>query len=150
MAVANAFIARAGQEGISHMKAQKLVYFAYGMWLRENDQPFISEAPQVQKHGPQFASLSNELDIYRNDNIVCMKKYDINATLQFVDPGDEKVQQHLDKVWMRYGNHKAEDLSALAHQPGSPWYVTAKASDFLVPEGTAIPVETMKQAFRLS
>ncbi len=58
LALANTFIERhAGSAGITHMKVQKLCYYAHGWWLAFENEPFLTERPQVWKFGPVFASL---------------------------------------------------------------------------------------------
>src|SRR5436309_2096397 len=59
MALANNLIRRFGyQRGITHMKLQKLVYYAHGWWLAYRfPEQLLTERPEVWRHGPVFPSM---------------------------------------------------------------------------------------------
>ncbi len=144
LCVANQFI-KISPNGETHMKLQKLVYMAYGAWLRENNEPFITEEPQVWQYGPVFASLYHNLKIFRSTPITSSQL----ATLQSTEEINEaEAITTTQSVWERYKDYTAADLSDITHQSGSPWYEVAKENNFRVPQGTTIPTEIIKQHFR--
>lgn len=141
--VANAFI-QLSPTGETHMKLQKLVYMAYGVWLREHEEPFIAEQPQVWPYGPVFDSLYHQLKDFRSQPIKtplallgedgAIAEADINAVIT--------------RVWEKWKGVSGSSLSEITHLPGSPWHQIAKANNFCVPMGQEIPVSTIKKYFR--
>lgn len=150
LAIANTFLAEHGAErdGISHMKLQKLVFYAYGWWLAYHDAPLTEEAPQVWKFGPVFNSLYSVLAPFG------MKPIDSpRRALPFEDaptvPQDAvEVRQLLEWIWQRYGSRTAGELSDMTHAKGTPWQTEAEAHDYRVPRHHSIPVETTKAYFK--
>jgi len=139
LSVANEFI-KLSPNGETHMKLQKLVYMVYGAWLRDHDEPFITEEPQVWQYGPVFESLYHDLKTFRSTPV---------RNLQTADAiNEDTIKNTIDNVWKRYKDYSATDLSDITHQPESPWYEVAKENNFCVSQGTVIPIETIKNYFR--
>ncbi len=65
LAIANNFVEQFGRDdGIEHMKLQKLVYCSYGWWLAAKgleDERLTLERPEVWRYGPVFAGLYSAL-----------------------------------------------------------------------------------------
>lgn len=139
--------ARISENGATHMKLQKLVYMAYGTWLRDHEEPFVSEPPQVWQYGPVFASLYHLLKIYKSTPIGVAQFEEIAPAGEIAE-NDKKAL--ISKVWKKYGTLSAISLSNITHVPGSPWHEIASSNKFRVPTGTAIPDDLMKRYFRAS
>ena len=124
-AVANHFLKKYGETGITPLKIQKLVYIAHGWHLAVRGTPLVNdERAEAWEYGPVYASLYHEfkhrgrlpiLDL-ATDFDENMKKFTPK-----IDHRDEDARKLLDRVWKVYGHMSGTQLSALCHQPGSPW-----------------------------
>lgn len=149
LAFANEFIVKAGPSGVVHMKLQKLVYMCFGWWLVAHDEPAINEAPQVWQHGPVFRSLYSTLASHGHQPIRALQSKFFTVAPDRVDDNDHDVNQLVDWVWNKYKPFDQFYLSDLTHKPGSPWYVTAESYGFKVPFNTEIPIDVIKDHFRV-
>lgn len=149
LAVANHFISSYGSdEGIEHMKLQKLVYCAHGWWLASKPESLLIERPQLWKYGPVFKSMYKALRTYGRDPI----RQPASAT-PFDEPSDINADDITTKrlaawIWRRYGHWSAYALSEMTHKPGTAWYETAKRHDFSVPEHLALSDDAVRAEFR--
>lgn len=150
LAIANTFIAEHGAEcgGVSHMKLQKLVFYAYGWWLASHDEPLITEAPQVWQYGPVFNSLYSALAPFGLKPISEPLRAVPIGSPPIIPDGEQEVRELLDWVWQRYGGYSAGKLSDMTHAPGTPWQEEAAAHNYRVPRNYAIPVERTKAYFQ--
>lgn len=145
LSVANEFIL-ISPSGETHMKLQKLAYMAYGVWLKDHNETFVAEPPQVWQYGPVFESLYHQLKHFRAEKI----------TQQQGMPGegglisDPDIKAVIARVWEKYKNVPAPHLSDITHAPGSPWHQIAKKNDFRVVLGETIPDDLIKKYFRES
>jgi len=139
--IANAFLykARAGgtfcqrrkqKRSMTHMKLQKLVYFMYAWGLAFGKNP-VSERPQAWEYGPVFFLLFHILKTNGSRPV----KYGIdimNPETGRMGPmlppqDDHELWELLESVWERYGEFDAMELSAMAHEEGSPWEMARNA-----------------------
>ena len=146
LAAANEFIRLAAPNGVSHMKLQKLVYLAHGLWLAEHDEPFLSRAPQVWQYGPVFEDLYHELKGFRRSPI--KEPQALFDEPPFID--DAEVKATIAKTWERFKDWSAIQLSDLTHKVGSPWSNIAERHGFKVPLGTQIPASDIRDYVRLA
>ena len=154
--IANFFIERANNgkdpSGVSHLKLQKLVYCAHGWWLAyaEDDPPLVSESPQAWKLGPLFKSLYRALEGYGMGKI----GHAITPTPFFNEEdaaagpeSDKRTKALLNWVWDRYEGVGAYTLSMMTNQPSTPWYEISQKHKGDIPEGTEIPLESIRKEF---
>ena len=115
--VANVMIRKAHEsnEDITHLKVQKLVYFCHAWMLAIHKRPLLDEPVEAWRFGPVIASLYNSLRRYGRYPIE--HQIAICESVEF----DEDALRIMEQVWNIYGKHSASKLSALTHQPGSPW-----------------------------
>jgi uncharacterized phage-associated protein len=149
LAIANTFLARYGVEsgGISHMKLQKLVFYAYGWWLASYDEPLASEAPQVWQYGPVFSSLYSALAPFGMEPIDSPMRAVPIGSAPIVPESDVEVHELLEWVWQRYGGYGAGKLSDMTHAKGTPWQEEAEAHNYRVPRNHTIPDARTKAYF---
>ena len=119
--VSRFFIERASQNpaGLSPMKLIKLVYISHGWNLAFYDEGLIYEPVQAWQYGPVIESLYHAFKQYGNASISADEVRSIEALP--TDPADNGAGL-LEKVWQKYSGLSAVHLSALTHQPGTPWY----------------------------
>lgn len=103
---------------LTPMKLIKIVYIAHGWSLALLHRPLISEAVQAWKYGPVIESLYHAFKHKGNSSI----RQEDAAYFPCADDIDQQTEILLEKVWDRYGKLSGLDLSALTHQPGTPWY----------------------------
>ncbi|MCL9804966.1 DUF4065 domain-containing protein [Flavobacterium amniphilum] len=103
-------------QSMTPMKIIKLVYIAHGWSLGLYNKPLITESPQAWKYGPVIPSLYDEFRQYGN------QKIDIPVPENPIQ--DEKTNKLLEKIWNTYGKYTAIQLSAMTHEPETPWSIT--------------------------
>ncbi|MDR3706862.1 MAG: DUF4065 domain-containing protein [Capsulimonadaceae bacterium] len=123
MSVANFFLELADTDdeyrSVTHMKLQKLVYFAHGWHLGLFGTPLINERIQAWKYGPVVPSLYSEFQAYGSSPITgCV------ACVAPLDKADHTTREFLKLIWNSYKKFSALDLSSFTHQPGTPWSKT--------------------------
>lgn len=129
LAIANEFLKRAQRESVplSNMHVQKLVYLAHGWSLAVNGRALIEDDIEAWEFGPVIRKLYDALRQYKNGPIARLIRWDDDTP--FGNPGNDAAQASLDRqeeavldmVWNTYKKFQAFQLSALTHEPGSPW-----------------------------
>lgn len=156
--IANYFIELAAADGkkLTPLKLIKLVYLAHGWHLGLTGQPLINEPPEAWRFGPVIPSLYHALKHYGNEPITG-KITDYQLTpgpdfnLEYVvvlPPAEPAIRDFLADVWKAYGHLSALQLSALTHQPGTPWYEIWERQGARYSRGVDIPEESIIQHYR--
>lgn len=140
--VANYFLTKTdGESGdiMTHLKLQKLVYYAQGWHLAIYGEPFFNSDFEAWAHGPVNPDLFQEYRIYGWDPILSPDDFDDS-----VFSSDEK--ELLDDVWNLYGRYGAKYLERLTHKE-EPW----REARGNIPEGaycsTQISEDTMREYY---
>lgn len=148
VAVANFFIQKSLDTGIevTPMKLLKLVYISHGWSLALLDAPLIDEAVEAWTYGPVIPSLYRELKEYGRARVTkLVTSFDWNSfkfsSTPVVPEEDAGVQKLLNYVWQGYGHNTGLHLSAITHEPGTPWSQT--------PHNGIIPQNTIKEHYRM-
>lgn len=134
--VANAFLHKAMQSraDVTHMKLQKLVFFAHAWGLALNGASPVAERPEAWQHGPVFETVYHALKGVGTGAVSDpIESFDpVDGCLKGLVPniGDRVFWGLVDQVWERYGAFSGLQLSALAHEPGGPW-ARARAAQWL-------------------
>lgn len=143
-AVANAFIQRAWDRGISDlspMKLQKLMYFAQAWHLKIRNEPLLDDHFARWQHGPVIPAIYHEFKAfgYRpvtrkattlvtqafglgGDNVPTIPAHDINAW------------NLVDAILTRYGQYDATTLSNMTHLDGSAWTIYGADGSVITPQ----------------
>ncbi|WP_303996262.1 Panacea domain-containing protein [Desulfovibrio piger] len=132
LAVANAIIkiANDAKKPPTQMKLQKLLYFAHGWFLALYGKPLLDETFQAWKYGPVVPSVYHEFKDYgvlpiENEG----KSLSIISDPSGIHFGWEApklkdvltVQPFLKKIWDVFGKFTGNQLSAMTHEPDTPW-----------------------------
>lgn len=129
LAIANEFLKRAQAEGkaLSHMHVQKLVYIAHGWNLALHNEPLIDEPFQAWEFGPVAPGLYRALKRYGSGNVTRLIRQGDDTSFHD-DDGDtvrarlsQQDEDVINQVWDEFKKYEAFQLSALTHQPRSPW-----------------------------
>ena len=112
--IANWFLANIGREAgdlITHLKLQKLVYYAQAWSLAARGKPLFEEDFQAWAHGPVVPSLFRAFRDFGMDPI---------PEPASVPRLDEETVELLTEVLDIYGEHSAKKLEQLTHRE-RPW-----------------------------
>ena len=126
--IANAFlrIAREDKSSISHMKMQKLLYFAQGHALSLLNKTLIQDDCQAWDYGPVFPNLYRSLRRYGASEIT-EEIVDMHNPCRFEPKLTAEEDYLLREVWKKYGSLGAIHLSALSHATNGPWEQTRRS-----------------------
>lgn len=138
--IADYFILRARETGepITHLKLQKLVYYAQAWYLALNGKRLFNGDFQAWVHGPVSR------DLYNRFRGFAWKPIDDEISEPSL-PDD--IREHLEEVWEVYGGFTAFDLERITHEE-DPW-LRARAG--LPPDANCenvISDEDMKSYYR--
>lgn len=108
-------------EGITHLKLQKLLYYADGINLAINNEPLFNEKIYAWTHGPVVK------DVY-SFFAVC-GRHEINFNGDWLEDvkkitEDEKVNEILELTYDNFGGFTAWQLREKSHVVGGPWQQT--------------------------
>ena len=118
-----------GDYSITHLKLQKLLYYAQSFYLALYDKPLFPERIRAWKLGPVIAELWHEYKKYGWENIPSNGEVNLS-----IDAGTTTV--FLEAIYDSIGHFSAFQLSTMTHQEG-PW------------KSTQSNCEIMQQAMKL-
>ena len=113
--IADWFLIRAAREGesLTQMKLQKFVYFAHGWHLGVYAEPLISDSIEAWQWGPVIKSLYDRYADYGSHGLPPPDGMQKNV--------DSRTDALLERIWDVYHRFTANELSAMTHNPGTPW-----------------------------
>lgn len=138
--VANAFLRKAREQGtaLTHMKVQKLVFFAHAWSLALNETPLLLEGPEAWPYGPVFDTLYHDLKVFGSGPVHTLlselNPATGNIAAMVPNPQDQPFWSLLNQIWDRYGKFSAMQLSALTHESGGPWEKARISKYRLIPD----------------
>lgn len=148
--VANFFLQKSFDTGIAitPMKLIKLVYIAHGWHLGYLDQALINDAVEAWQYGPVIPDLYHKVKAYGRRTITA--PVDNNGVIgdEQNPPPNENSLALLERIWEVYGKHDGVQLSALTHQPKTPWDITWQAGGKDHYAGFLISNETIKEHYK--
>lgn len=159
-AIANEFLNLAEVDGdsITHMKLQKLVYYAHGWHLAIQKTPLINERIEAWKFGPVVPSLYHEFKTvgagpiesravaadFQDGKLRLYTPY-ISTSEGTLIAENEFASQLVSKIWTQFRRYSAVQLSEATHRPGTPWHqVRTKYGDV---KNLDIPDELIQRYF---
>lgn len=126
--IANAFIALSNRDGyaVDPMQLQKLLYFANGYYLAENDgQALINEFFEAWDYGPVVPTVYYEFREYADRPIKRLAyTFDRERGLRITAPppiADNKAENIIEWVWKHYRDFTGPQLSRMTHKVDGPW-----------------------------
>jgi uncharacterized phage-associated protein len=109
--IANYFLWKAqeeGQELLSNMKLQKLVYYAQGLHLVLNNSPLFEEKIEAWTYGPVITGLYHAYKKFGANGIRADPNFDLSLI-------DQKTKDYLDEIYEVFGQFSAIRLMEIAH-----------------------------------
>lgn len=102
---------REAGEAITHLKVQKLLYFAQAYYLANFSKPLFEEDFQAWAHGPVVPSIFEEYSGHRWEALpTCEDAPEIPA----------KILNYLEAVYENFGKFSAKELERISHEH-DPW-----------------------------
>jgi len=133
-------ISHRDRQPISHLKLQKLLYFAQGYHLAvTRGNPLFSDEIQAWKFGPVIPSIYNVYKTHGNNPI--------NEAGNMLKSAEEPLLRFLDKVWKIISPFSAIRLSSISHTSGGPWHRIVMENGGDVGMNRKIPLELMTNYF---
>ena len=130
-------------EGITHLKLQKLLYFAQGVTLSMLDgKKIFDEKIIAWEHGPVIKEV---YDIYRNNgrNYLEIDLSEENNKIISDIESNIEISKILNLVYDNFAIYTAWQLRDMTHEKGAPWDITVKSSG----PNTEIKTEIIKKYF---
>lgn len=149
-AVANYFIEKAACEGkpITHLKLQKLLYFAQGWSLAWRNGPIFESPIYAWKYGPVIRPIYHKLKGYGGAPLTAPIGSLSHARIPAGAIADTRF---LDGIYEIYKEHDATKLVELTHEQGTPWrdiYEEYKSAGQEIPSDFIIPQSQIKAHFK--
>jgi uncharacterized phage-associated protein len=141
--VAKYFLSKVNEEEdvlITHLKLQKLTYYAQAWHLALDGRPLFNAEFQAWAHGPVNPELFQQYRVYGYQPIPYPEDFDPSIYT-------EEQREFLDQIWEAYGKYDGKYLERLTHQE-KPW----KEARGNIPDGefctNVINENTMKEYYR--
>ena len=114
-------IATADKRPLTPLELMKLTYISHGWSLCLRDKPLVSDRAQAWQYGPVYPDLYQSLKDYRASPVQSVKPTGIELHFHTSDL-DAEEKGLVSSVYNAYKGLNGVQLSALTHQPGTPWH----------------------------
>ena len=108
-------------EGLTHLKVQKLLYYAEGVFSAITNKSLFNEKIYAWPHGPVVKEVYEKFSINGRNEINFDDKY--WDTIKKINDNDELLSI-LELVYNNYAGYTAWQLREKTHIVGGPWQVT--------------------------
>lgn len=135
--IANHFLGftnEAQEETLTHLKLQKLLYYAQGFHLAGQKRPLFDEQIEAWEHGPVVRSVYDRFKDY--------KANPLPKAAPHPAPLPQYVRDLLESVYIEYGQYDAWRLREMTHEE-RPWQEAIRKG-----KNTPLNPETMQIHFR--
>ena len=118
--IANIFVDKSHKNpselgALTLMSLLKYVYFAHGLTLGRTDNPLICHTVEAWKYGPVVPEIYRK---FSRQGIYIRQHEPAPFHRDKLSPEEENI---VDDVYKIYSQMSAFRLSAITHEPGSPW-----------------------------
>jgi uncharacterized phage-associated protein len=155
VAAANWFIAknRDDPSDLTHLKLQKLLYFAQGWHLAFSGFPLFEDPIEAWRHGPVIRSIYNALCGKGKYNEITEPIKGLVITDGVCTWGIPMIQStdavgFMESFWKVYAKNSPWSLVAASHKKGGPWdQIKSSVGNDILNDNQIIPVEIIKSYF---
>jgi uncharacterized phage-associated protein len=141
--VADYFITKVDLEAgddITHLKLQKLVYYAQAWYLAMHDRLLFQNRIEAWAHGPVCR------EIYDRFRHFSWNPIPPKAALSAPSEIDDDIKDFLDEVWEVYGQYSAAKLEQMTHEE-PPWIEARKGIMQGTPSQAPISENVMREYY---
>lgn len=151
-AVANEFIKLAEAEPeheFTHLKLQKLLYFAYAWFVGATKQPLFDEDIEAWQYGPVVTAIYEQFKhcgsdrIHGRARVIAVSDGVVEDQPAIIE--DDRLKQFIRKIWDAYKALSGLQLSAATHAPDEAWQKVWSAAGG---RRTPIPMEVIERIYR--
>jgi len=118
-------------EGITHLKLQKLLYNAQGVYLAIHGVPLFEEAIEAWAHGPVIPEVYEKYRDKGKNNIVVTLTDENKNIIEKIEE-DPEVSEILNLVYDNFAIYTAWQLREMSHKDNGPWDQTMKKGDKII------------------
>jgi uncharacterized phage-associated protein len=136
--------------GLSNLHLQKVIYFAYGNYLRQFQRRLIVNRFEAWDHGPVIPELYHALKKFGDEDITGRATRFDFETRDFIEVRDEfhdSLNSFLAEMLLFYGRMDPWELVKLSHQPGGAWARTIAGAENHVNFALVISPDTIAACF---
>ncbi len=126
-------------DGITHLKLQKLLYNAQGVYLATKNKKLFEDDLLAWDHGPVVKDVYDTYCVFGRNQIIIPATPENNKIVNKIE-SDVEAKEVLDFVYDNFTIYTAWQLREMSHAKGSPWYQTQK--------NKVIDVEIIKEYFQ--
>lgn len=130
-------------EGITHLKLQKLLYYAQGISLGMFDKPIFNENIEAWQHGPVVREVYSIYNIFGRDNIDIKMDKEKEEIIKKIED-DKEVSEALNLAYDNFAIYTAWQLRQMTHEDNTPWDITQKTKGL----GSVIENSLIEQYFK--
>ena len=112
-------------EGITHLKLQKLLYYAQGICLGFYGKPLFSEKIEAWQHGPVVREVYNHFCPFGRNNINIEMDSKNEEILKKIE-NNREVSEVLNLTYNNFAIYTAWQLRQMTHEDNSPWDITQR------------------------
>ena len=112
-------------EGISHLKLQKLLYYAQGISLAMYEKPIFKEKIEAWQHGPVVRDVYAYFSKFGRNNINIKMDKEKEEILREIEENKE-VSEVLNLTYDNFAIYTAWQLRQMTHEDNTPWDITQK------------------------
>jgi uncharacterized phage-associated protein len=120
-------------EQLTHLKLQKLLYFAQAVNLAVKKQPLFDDKFEAWKLGPVSREVYTVFANFKNKPIPSNEGSDVGL--------DDGTKELLNEVWKTFGKFSAPQLVDMTHRH-TPWLNAVDTKDKIIDEGEMITFYT--------
>ncbi len=110
-------------EGITHLKLQKLLYYAQGIYLALYNKPLFKEDICAWQHGPVVEEVYRVYKVNGRNEINTNLTKEEQERMVIVERNPE-AKQALELTYENFAGYTAWQLRNKTHEEGTPWDIT--------------------------
>ena len=112
-------------DGITHLKLQKLLYNAQGVYLAIKNKKLFEDDLEAWDHGPVVRDVYDTYCVFGRNPIIIPATPENDEIVKKIEE-DKEVKEILDMVYDNFSIYTAWELREMSHKKGSPWESTQK------------------------
>lgn len=108
-------------EGLTHLKLQKLLYYAQGVYLSLYNEPLFHDKIEAWEHGPVVKAVFDHFST-KGRNEITLEDAPRDVSVIRAIEADTAARDALNITYDNFAIYTAWQLRNMTHKVGSPWY----------------------------